>query len=191
MAQTNVEIINIALTRLGAPTITSLDEQTREAEVMNVLFQPVFYNVLTGSDWNFAMKDVELAKTTNTPTDTNFIYEFTLPADYLNSVRFFDAAGTTIETYQIQKGQIYANVERLFAKYTAEPSIPSLPPYFVSLMALELAVAAQEAIIGIGTVQQRLDAELDLSRLNARRLDNRENPQQDALAPSRFVRVRH
>ena len=158
---------------------------------MSVLFDPIYEKVLTSADWNFAIRDVELAQDVGTPTDPNYIYSYTLPADYLNAVRFYDTGGAAVNGYQIQKRKIYTNTTRLFSKYVQSAAIESLPAYFVHLLALELAVAAQEAIIAIGTVQQRLDGELAQQRVEARRLDNRENPQQDALAPSRYVRVRY
>jgi len=190
MSLTNLKIINRSLTRLGAPTITALDGLTREAEVMEQLYEHIFETILTETTWNFAVKDVELSLTTTTPTDPNFISQYQLPVDYLQTVKFYDVAGGTISNYVRQGSQVLANVTRLFAKYTFKPAETELPAWFVNYLVLKLAHNAQEALIGIGTVQDRLSVEIAEERIAAYKQDNRELTSVDALAPSSFVSVR-
>jgi hypothetical protein len=190
MADNNVELMNVALTRLGAPKISNEDELTREAEVMTTLFEPVYENILSQTNWNFAIVDTELARTTVTPTDPNFLYAYTLPTDYFNTVNVYDNAGVTIGTYALQNGEILSNSSRVFLKYVQKPTVDKLPAWFTMLFALQLAVSAQEAIIGIGTVQDRLAQELEQQRLFAFKLNQQEDTLSDNLAPSTYVSIR-
>jgi len=191
MANNNVELINIALTRLGAPKIANENELTREAEVMTTMFNPVYENLLSQTNWNFAIVDVELARTVAAPIDPNFVYNYTLPANYFNAVRVYDRSGAIVENYQIQKGEILANTDRLFLKYVYKPTVETLPAWFTMFFALNLAVSAQEALIGIGTVQDRLATELEPQRIISYKLNQQEDTVYDALAPSAYVSIRN
>jgi hypothetical protein len=190
MALTKLQIINRSLTRLGAPTITALDGLTREAEVMEQLYDHIFEAILTETTWNFAIKDIELSLTLTTPTDPNYTKQYELPVDYLQTVKFYNVAGGAITGYARQGSQVLANVTRLFLKYTFKPAETELPAWFINYLVLKLAHNAQEALIGIGTVQDRLFVEISEERIAAYKQDNRELTSVDALAPSSYVSVR-
>ena len=190
MAETNVELMNVALTRLGAPKISNEDELTREAEVMTTLFDPVYENILSQTNWNSAIVDTELARTSTTPTDPNYLYAYALPTDYFNTVTVYDNSGVAITSFVHQNAEILSNSARVFLKYVQKPAVNELPPWFTMLFALQLAVSAQEAIIGIGTVQDRLAAELEQQRLFAFKLNQQEDTLTDNLAPSTYVSIR-
>ena len=191
MAENKVALMNVALTRLGAPKISNEDELTREAEVMTTLFDPVYENILSQTNWNFAIVDIELGKTTTTPKDATFLNTFTLPSDYFNSVRVYDNSGITIENFALQSGEILCNSNRVFLKYVQKVSVEKLPAWFTMFLTLQLALSAQEALIGIGTVQDRLASELEQQRLFAFKLNQQEDTIADNIAPSTYVSIRN
>lgn len=75
-----VGISNLALSRLGASTITSLTDGTTEANLCNTFFDELIDRVIMQGRWTSTIKRTSLAKTTNTPA-FEFANEFQLPVD--------------------------------------------------------------------------------------------------------------
>lgn len=75
-----VAICNMALSRLGAATITSLTDGTQTAKLCNTYFDLVADRVMSQGAWSVTVKRVALARTTNTPA-FGYNYEFQLPVD--------------------------------------------------------------------------------------------------------------
>lgn len=72
-----IEICNVALSRLGnSRTINSLTEQSKEAGVCSLHYEPARDAVLSDFDWNFARKRVALADTGTNPPDWQFAYAY-------------------------------------------------------------------------------------------------------------------
>lgn len=80
-----VEIINIALARLGESPIQSLEEGTVPANVAKLLFDSARRSTLRDFNWSFALSMASLARLAETPVD--FHYAFALPADCLRAIR--------------------------------------------------------------------------------------------------------
>ena len=55
-----IEIINRALTKLGANNIKSLDEKTIEAETALITYDESLSSLLSELDWHFALKEDDL-----------------------------------------------------------------------------------------------------------------------------------
>lgn len=82
MATSDVAICNLALQKLGASRITSLDEDSVNAREMNACYTAIRDAELRKHTWNFAVKRVSLPADSSGPThgpDNSF----TLPADFL------------------------------------------------------------------------------------------------------------
>lgn len=77
-----VEIANIALTVLGADTITTIGDGTKEANAITTLFDPAKDSVLRDFPWNFARKRLFLPKMASVPLAPDFTATFELPSDY-------------------------------------------------------------------------------------------------------------
>ncbi len=75
-----VDICNMALSRLGANTITSLTDNTVEAKLCNTFFDILADRVMMQGSWSSTITRVDLAQTINTPS-FGFAYEFQLPVD--------------------------------------------------------------------------------------------------------------
>ena len=72
------QICNMALSRLGASTITSLTDATTEAKLCNTLFDDLADRVMIQGSWATTIKREELARTVETP-EFGFTYAFQLP----------------------------------------------------------------------------------------------------------------
>lgn len=60
MAATELEICNAALSRLGAPSISSLSDVDKKAQTCSLMYPRTRDNLLRSHPWNFALKRVEL-----------------------------------------------------------------------------------------------------------------------------------
>lgn len=80
-----IEICNVALSRLGnSRSINSLTEQSKEADVCSLHFEPARDAVLSDFDWNFARKRLALADTGSPPPDWQFAYRY--PTDCMRII---------------------------------------------------------------------------------------------------------
>ena len=84
-----VDICNGALNQLGASTIITLTEDSKNARLCNARFTQVRDSVFRSHPWNCLQKRVELAADTDTPA-WGFTSQFTIPADCLRVLSILD-----------------------------------------------------------------------------------------------------
>jgi len=88
MAVTKIELINTALTKLGARPIVSLDDNSENARIINRTYDYSLRSVLSECPWNFALKRRLLAQSADELewyySEESYVYQ--LPAD---TVRVF------------------------------------------------------------------------------------------------------
>ncbi|MEG3618244.1 hypothetical protein V5T82_07270 [Magnetovibrio sp. PR-2] len=193
MSQTKFDIASGALTRLGGNTIQDFSEDSHEATVVANIYDSLFEQALTEYNWNFAKKNTQLSKTTSTPVDPNWSYEYALPSDYLRAVQVMNTAGgglTYASDYSIEQQFVYANQDGLLMKYLYKPDESNLPPWFVYYFQSALAYHICEPITGVGSTKEVLWRELDDYRRKATVQDKLENPAQSAFPISSLILAR-
>jgi hypothetical protein len=79
MAST-VDIANFALNNLGASNISTLDENSKAARVVNQRYESVRDAVFRAHPWNCLINRADLAQETETPT-FGYAYQYALPTD--------------------------------------------------------------------------------------------------------------
>ena len=84
-----VDICNGALNQLGATTILSLTEDSKNARLLNARYTQVRDSLFRNHPWNFLHKRLALAADTDTPA-WGFSSQFTLPTDCLRLLRILD-----------------------------------------------------------------------------------------------------
>lgn len=148
MSQSVIDCCNSALSMVGAASIMSLTDNSREARVCNLQYDSNRRDELRKHYWNFAIKRAALAPDTATPA-FDFAYQFTLPADCLRIVIPNDAnldwtlEGRKILTNSIkspfssnvvnsQPGTVYTPPGGVGTTYTAVPPAPQLNLRYVS-----------------------------------------------------------
>lgn len=95
----NVQVVNVALVRIGANTIANLaTEQSREAVAANLIFEHELRATLRDYPWKFAKRYNTAALTlvggtASTPVNHDWQYSYRLPDDYV-SVRRLPTTGT-------------------------------------------------------------------------------------------------
>lgn len=85
-ATSETEIVNLALSRLGHKTITSLTEGTTEADMASVQYPHCRDSLLRSHPWNFAIKRAALAQDATAPNH-EFSARYALPTDCLKVIR--------------------------------------------------------------------------------------------------------
>ena len=115
-----VDICNGALNQLGATTILSLTEDSKNARLCNSRFTQVRDGVFRSHPWNCLQKRVELAQDTATPA-WGFKYAFTLPADCLRLLRILDYDSN----YKVEGRKILSNTETMKILYIGRITDPN------------------------------------------------------------------
>ena len=75
-----VDIANYALNTLGATNITSLDENSKPARIINQRYESVRDTVFRAHPWNCLLRRVELAKESTSP-EFGYASQYALPTD--------------------------------------------------------------------------------------------------------------
>jgi len=84
-----VDICNGALNQLGASTILTLTEDSKNARLCNARYTQVRDSVFRSHPWNCLQKRLQLAADTATPA-WGFTKQYTLPADCLRVLTILD-----------------------------------------------------------------------------------------------------
>ena len=113
MAST-VDICNGALNQLGATTILSLTEDSKNARLCNSRYTQVRDSVFRSHPWNCLQKRVEIAADTTAPA-WGFSYAYTLPADCLRLLRILDYDSN----YKVEGRKILSNTSSMKILYVA------------------------------------------------------------------------
>ena len=119
MAST-VEICNGALNQLGATTILSLTEDSKNARLCNSRYTQVRDSVFRSHPWNCLQKRVELAADTDAPA-WGFSYAYTLPADCLRLLRILDYDSN----YKVEGRKILSNTSGMKILYIGRITDPN------------------------------------------------------------------
>ena len=139
-----IDIINVALRRVGAKRIQSLGEDSAEAAVTGDLIDNVIDDLLRRHIWNFATRRAKLARLTEVPT-FEFQYAYGFPADWMRTVSVHpDDAGRGNmfyrEEYIDSQRVLLAGVEDVYMRYVAKVIDPNLwPPDFRQAVSMVLA----------------------------------------------------
>ena len=115
-----VDICNGALNQLGASTILSLTEDSKNARLCNARYSQVRDSLFRSHPWNCLIKRVELARDVATPS-WGFSYQFTLPADCLRVLTILNYD----YDYKIEGRKIVANHATVKIQYVARIEDPN------------------------------------------------------------------
>ena len=115
-----VDICNGSLNQLGATTILSLTEDSKNARLCNQRYTQVRDAVFRSHPWNCLQKRVELAADTTAPA-WGFSYAYTLPADCLRLLRILDYDSN----YKVEGRKILSNTSSMKILYIGRITDPN------------------------------------------------------------------
>lgn len=113
-----VSLCNQALTSLGATPILSIDDDTTEAKLCKLHYQPTLESMLEAASWSFATKRMELPKSSEAPPSP-WTSQFLIPTDILRIIEAgdspnFDAENST--QWQIEGQYIVTDSEKCYIR---------------------------------------------------------------------------
>jgi len=193
MAST-VDICNGALNQLGATTILSLTEDSKNARLCNSRFTQVRDAVFRSHPWNCLQKRVELASSTTTPA-WGYKFKFDLPGDCLRLLRILDFDSN----YQVEGRSILSNNETMKILYISRVEDPN---QYDELLRETLSAALGSdiayAITSNNTTSQNMLVTYQEKLKDARFVDStegqnirQENGMSDAVDAGTFINSRY
>lgn len=143
----DVGICNRALQILGASSIVSLTEDSRDARAVNLAYQPCLEAELRNRVWNFATKIASLAASATPPIWGRANY-FPLPADFLRLLPTYPEYNYNDSDLVIEGRQIATNqTSPLNIRYTSTITDPNImDPSFREALSARIAIATCEQI---------------------------------------------
>ena len=115
-----VDICNGSLNQLGATTIVSLTEDSKNGRLCNARFTQIRDSVFRSHPWNCLQKRVELAADTTSPA-WGFKFAYTLPADCLRLLRILDYDSN----YKVEGRKILSNTSSMKILYIGRVTDPN------------------------------------------------------------------
>ena len=115
-----VDICNGALNQLGATTILSLTEDSKNARLCNSRYTQVRDALFRSHPWNCLQKRVQIAADTTAPA-WGFTYAYTLPADCLRLLKILDYDSN----YKVEGRKILSNTSSMKILYVARITDPN------------------------------------------------------------------
>jgi hypothetical protein len=183
-----IEICNIALVKLGANSIVSLNDGTKSANVLSAIYDALLETELTSHPWTFAATRALIPASSTAPS-FGWGAQYPLPADYLKMVE----VGTDWVFYA-SNSPIFAIEGRAVLTDQGSPlpiryikklaSTGIFPATFVTSFACRLAAESCEALTQSLSKKQALWQERTEAIREAKRTNDIELPPQTAAPQS-------
>lgn len=176
-----VEICNMALTRLGQQRITSLSQSSLEAQFCSLFYEQTKNELLTAHEWSFAIGRKVLAAVTGDNL-TEYSYKYSLPNDSLRVITQISSDDfSDLETpYRIEGKYLLSDLSPNYIKYIKKITSDSdLPTLFVEPLYLRLATKINLKLTQDQTLLRILFQEFSGAMLSAMGLidaNDREKP---------------
>lgn len=190
MAST-VGICNSGLIKLGATTIMSLTEGSRNANLCLEQYDKLRDDLLRSHNWNFAIRRAKLARLSAAPA-YGFAHAWQLPVDALRTVAVHDnEAGSGAVRYRIEGRRLLADADALWLRYIARIEDPNeMDVSFREALAWRLAIDFALPITQSASTQKDAEDGFRRALLRARSVDAIEDFPEEA-PESDWVTLRH
>ncbi len=180
----------MALSRLGASTITAITDSTSEAILCNTFFDDLADQVMVEGSWSSTIRRASLNRTTNTPT-FGYTYEFQLPVDpkCLKVLNIDEDVQGNIE-YAIEADKLLTDEGTIKIRYIAQ--LTDTEDWDVNLRQAFTARLAAELAYPITGEQSKVDFEFNryIQLLqNGLTIDGQQGSKQ-VLSPGEFIDIR-
>ena len=175
MALTQVNIINLALSKIGDYLITAITDTSKQAIYSILHWENARDTLLRSFPWNFAT-EIAFLGTSGVYGLYSFSNYHDLPSDCLRVLAVsgtsdFDRTDTL--QYKIKGTKILSNEDRICLKYIqANTTTSEYPPTFCNALAADLAIRLAESLSAAPEgKKQLLYAEYDQAITEARGVD--------------------
>lgn len=139
---TPTDICNMALSRLGEPRISDIDENTPRGISCRTHYEVVRDSLLRSHPWNFAVSRALLSQSATAPA-FGFSYAYALPSDFLRLMTLNGIqAEMCVSEYTLESGQILTYSDEAKITYVRRVTDPTAyDPIFLEVLAFRLASA--------------------------------------------------
>lgn len=142
---TDVSIASQALLLLRANAISSFSEDSNEAEIASVLYEPHIQHLLSLFPWTFSTKKRQLTLDSTAPIN-EYRYSHIIPSDalliwaYFNNNQVGASPVSDIDIYGTDTARrVFSNYETLYADYVFRANEVVWPAYFEQFAVHSLA----------------------------------------------------
>lgn len=182
MAATEVSICNLALTRCGHDTISSLTEGSKAARMCNLHYEPARDALLEDALWNFSILRATLSQDATAPNH-EFAYRYLLPTDFIRMVRTYNEALEYFDEYRIENGYLLTDEGEVKIEYVGKVTDPAkFPPAFVDVLAQRVAAEIAMALTDNASAVDNLWKVYDVKLRSARFSDSVQGTPRDIIA---------
>lgn len=175
------EIVNNGLERVGAETITDINEGSDNANVASTIYDLHRRKTLRRHPWNFATKRIKLARSATTPP-FEYDYQYPIPSDFLRVVRVSDNTdGTGYVQYQMAKDAtdgrvLLCSATDVYLRYVADVTdTQQFDDMFAWCLALSMGTIFAIKIAQSRSLSADITAELNRELRAARGVDSQED----------------
>ena len=168
-----IGIYNLALVPLGVDRVLDPSEETEQARKCNEIYPYIRDDELSGHPWNFAVKRIQCALTTDTVIDVidDYTYAYAVPSDNLRIL----AIETEEDAFKIIGNRIYTDVSTLYVEYISQVTDTNkFSSAFKCLVAARLKYELCFSLTGARNMTLELYEALRIERKRAKAIDAQE-----------------
>ena len=173
-----VDICNSALNLLGASTITTLTEDSKNARLCNQRYEPIRNRIFRSHAWNCLTKRVQLAQDSAAPV-IEYSYQYTLPSDCLRVLKIHTGSTDSIESsidYVVEGRKLKTNEGTVYLVYIGLDTDPNnYDTYLQEAISAGLAADIAYAVTNNATLANNYLTTADERLREARFIDATEN----------------
>ena len=173
-----LNMCNSALNLLGASTISSLTDDTKNARLCNQRYEPVRNRVFRSHAWNCLHKRVQLAQNSTAPV-IEYDHAYALPSDCLRVLKIHNGTTDSIADaldYKLEGRNIITDEDTVYAIYIALDTDPNnYDTYLRESISHQLAADLCYAITNNATLANQYMTRADERLREARFIDATEN----------------
>jgi hypothetical protein len=174
---------------MGGSPISSFDEGTAEADVVDAMYEDIARAALTSTRWRFATNQQVLNRLSAAPT-SRFDAAYQMPSDLLM------LSAVTVNDdpiiYDIYGDKVYCDTstnEIVVADYIYRASEAYWPSYFTLAVEFQVAAMLSISIARDASLGSMMDQQAERQMIKARRLDSQQQTTRK-LMTSRFIAQR-
>ena len=175
--QTKLDVVNVALGRLGEQVLNDYDEQNATGRTVRRFWDQARQEVLRVHDWNFAIKRAKLPELATAPL-FNWENAYQLPNDFLRLVSFNGIELSELPTrFEIEGDQLLTDQDTAQIRYVYDvEDIARWDSLSTKALAIKLAADMAMTFKSSVTLLDRLTQEYEgLTAQVARRVDANES----------------
>jgi len=170
-ALSQVRVANLALQKLGAQEIVSMDEDTRERRAITRCYTMLRDRELRAHNWNFSIRRAVLAPSTVAPL-FEFAKAFPLPADCLRPLPPSRDVDWTIEYHEGSKHILTNEGTVIYLRYVSRVTDETqFDPLFADMLACKIAWHCCEEITQSNQKKADIEREYDKAKADAKRIN--------------------